>query len=37
MQTSMEKKTIDCLHFIDGQYVPSDNGKTFVNINPVTA
>lgn len=36
MQTSAEKKTMDCLHFIDGQYVPSLNGKTFVNINPAT-
>lgn len=29
-------KAIDCLHFIDGQYVPSRNGKTFANINPAT-
>lgn len=36
MQTSMEKKAIDCQHFIDGQYVPSGNGKTYVNINPAT-
>jgi len=32
----MTIKPIDCLHFIDGQYVPSLNGKTFDNINPAT-
>lgn len=29
-------KAIDCLHFIDGKYVPSNNGKTFDNVNPAT-
>lgn len=29
-------KTRDSLHFIDGQYLPSFNGKTFDNINPAT-
>ncbi|WP_256761953.1 aldehyde dehydrogenase [Cohnella sp. WQ 127256] len=28
--------TMDCLHFIDGQFVPSLNGTTFDNINPAT-
>lgn len=36
MPTSVEKKTMDCLHWIDGKYVESANGKTFVNINPAT-
>ncbi|SFJ43873.1 aldehyde dehydrogenase [Thermoflavimicrobium dichotomicum] len=36
MQMSVEKKTMNCLHFIDGQYVESASGKTFVNINPAT-
>lgn len=26
----------DCLHFIDGKFVPSANGRTFLNINPAT-
>jgi aminomuconate-semialdehyde/2-hydroxymuconate-6-semialdehyde dehydrogenase len=29
-------KPIDCMHFINGQYIPSLNGKTFLNINPAT-
>lgn len=29
-------KPIDCLHFIDGKFVPSFDGKTFDNINPAT-
>jgi len=29
-------KAMDCLHFIDGKFVPSLNGKTFDNINPAT-
>jgi len=29
-------KPIDCLHFINGEYVPSTNGKVFQNINPAT-
>jgi aminomuconate-semialdehyde/2-hydroxymuconate-6-semialdehyde dehydrogenase len=29
-------KPIDSLHFIDGKYVPSLDGKTFENINPAT-
>ncbi|ERI10436.1 aldehyde dehydrogenase [Aneurinibacillus aneurinilyticus] len=32
----IKTKPIDCLHFIDGKYVPSKNGKTFTNINPAT-
>ncbi|MEK4799353.1 aldehyde dehydrogenase [Thermoactinomyces sp. FSL K6-2592] len=36
MQMSIEKRMMDCLHFIDGQYMESSNGKTFVNINPAT-
>ncbi|MBP1156907.1 MULTISPECIES: aldehyde dehydrogenase [unclassified Paenibacillus] len=31
-----QTKAIDCMHFIDGKYVPSLNGKTFDNINPAT-
>jgi aminomuconate-semialdehyde/2-hydroxymuconate-6-semialdehyde dehydrogenase len=27
---------MDCLHFIDGKFVPSLNGETFDNINPAT-
>lgn len=34
MQTTTQ--TMDCLHFIDGQFVPSLNGKSFDNINPAT-
>jgi aminomuconate-semialdehyde/2-hydroxymuconate-6-semialdehyde dehydrogenase len=29
-------KAIDCLHFINGQFVPSVNGRVFPNINPAT-
>jgi len=29
-------KPINCLHFINGKYLPSFNGKTFNNINPAT-
>ncbi|KIL35824.1 betaine-aldehyde dehydrogenase [Cohnella kolymensis] len=29
-------KGFDCLHFIDGKFVPSKNGKVFDNINPAT-
>ena len=29
-------KAFDCLHFIDGQFVESQNKKTFNNVNPVT-
>ncbi|WP_110929270.1 aldehyde dehydrogenase [Bacillus massiliglaciei] len=37
-QTVLEKtvKAFDCKHFINGQYLPSDNGKSFNNINPAT-
>ena len=37
-QTIVEKtvKAFDCLHFIDGKFVPSLDGKTFNNVNPVT-
>jgi aminomuconate-semialdehyde/2-hydroxymuconate-6-semialdehyde dehydrogenase len=36
--TEKKNKTlpIDCKHFIDGQYIPSFNQKTFLNINPAT-
>jgi aminomuconate-semialdehyde/2-hydroxymuconate-6-semialdehyde dehydrogenase len=40
MQTQAEQKNkvkaIDCLHFINGQYLLSLNGRTFRNINPAT-
>lgn len=29
-------QSMDCLHFIDGKFVPSLNQKTFDNINPAT-
>ncbi|GAA4707626.1 aldehyde dehydrogenase [Brevibacillus fulvus] len=29
-------RPIDCLHFIDGRFMPSLNGKTFANMNPAT-
>ncbi|HZG84055.1 aldehyde dehydrogenase [Paenibacillus sp.] len=29
-------KVMDCLHFIDGAFVPSANGRTFDNVNPAT-
>ena len=29
-------KPINCLHFINGEYVPSTSGKVFENINPAT-
>lgn len=31
-----ETKVMDCLHFIDGRFVPSMDGRTFDNINPAT-
>lgn len=31
-----QTKAIDCMHFIDGNYIPSLNGRTFDNINPAT-
>jgi aminomuconate-semialdehyde/2-hydroxymuconate-6-semialdehyde dehydrogenase len=39
MQTTEAKtniKPIDSLHYIDGKYIPLENGKTFENINPAT-
>lgn len=38
VQEAIEKivKPFDCQHFINGQYVPSTNGKSFTNINPAT-
>src|SRR5699024_277726 len=39
MQTTEAKanvKSIDCPHYIDGEYVPLENGKTYDNINPAT-
>ncbi len=37
-QTTTEQKVtaIDCKHFINGQYIASQNGKVFENINPAT-
>ncbi len=36
VQTTVDQevKAFDCLHFINGQYVVSHNGKTFNNVNP---
>jgi len=36
MQVEAKVKAMDCLHFINGQFVPSQNNKTFNNINPAT-
>jgi len=36
MQIETRVKAINCLHFINGQYVESRNKKTFDNINPAT-
>jgi len=36
LATETKVKPIDCYHYIDGQYVPSKNGKTFENVNPAT-
>ncbi|GAB7389165.1 aldehyde dehydrogenase [Bacillaceae bacterium] len=36
MSQQLKTKAIDCLHFIDGKYMASRNGKTFQNINPAT-
>lgn len=38
VQEVIEKvvKPFDCQHFINGQYLPSNNGKSFTNINPAT-
>ena len=38
MATALEKKIkgMDCLHWVNGKYVPSISGKTFPNINPAT-
>ncbi len=36
MQIETKVKAIDCLHFINGQFVESQNKKTFQNINPAT-
>lgn len=33
---TLKTKGIDCLHFIDGKFVPSLDGKVFENINPAT-
>ncbi|MBA4493556.1 aldehyde dehydrogenase [Paenactinomyces guangxiensis] len=37
-QTTLENnvKSLNCMHFINGQYIASKNGKTFDNINPAT-
>lgn len=29
-------RSMDCKHFINGQYISSFNGRTFDNINPAT-
>lgn len=34
--TKQQVKAIDCMHFINGEYVPSINGRTFNNVNPAT-
>lgn len=31
-----QKGTFDCMHFINGQYMSSNSGKTFDNVNPAT-
>jgi len=36
MQVETKVKAMDCLHFINGRFVPSQNNKTFNNINPAT-
>lgn len=36
MQTETKKNVMDCSHFINGEYVPSTNGKTFENVDPAT-
>ncbi|MFG6150273.1 aldehyde dehydrogenase [Halobacillus sp. B23F22_1] len=35
MQTT-KTQAIDCVHYIDGGYVKSNNGKAFNNVNPAT-
>ncbi|MEW9670945.1 aldehyde dehydrogenase [Ammoniphilus sp. 3BR4] len=35
-KTANQVKPIECLHFINGQYMASNTGKTFNNINPAT-
>ncbi|WP_102271741.1 aldehyde dehydrogenase [Cytobacillus massiliigabonensis] len=36
MQTETRVRAINCRHFINGQFVDSQNQKTFENINPAT-
>lgn len=36
MKAVDKTKTLDCLHFINGQFVSSQNNKVFENINPAT-
>ncbi|WP_285886315.1 aldehyde dehydrogenase [Cytobacillus firmus] len=36
MQTKAKIKSINCQHFINGQFVESKNQRTFENINPAT-
>jgi len=36
MKIETKIKAIDCLHFINGQFVESQNKRTFQNINPAT-
>ncbi|PLS07185.1 aldehyde dehydrogenase [Neobacillus cucumis] len=36
MQVETRVRAINCLHFINGQFVESQNQKTFDNINPAT-
>lgn len=36
MQVKSKVQAIDCQHYINGQYVDSQNKKTFKNINPAT-
>jgi aminomuconate-semialdehyde/2-hydroxymuconate-6-semialdehyde dehydrogenase len=34
--TELKAKKMDCLHYINGQYMASQDGKTFENVNPAT-
>ncbi|RDW20143.1 5-carboxymethyl-2-hydroxymuconate semialdehyde dehydrogenase [Oceanobacillus arenosus] len=35
-ETMIKVSPIDCSHYINGEYVKSENGKTFENVNPAT-
>ncbi|MCD2137334.1 aldehyde dehydrogenase [Salinicoccus halitifaciens] len=36
MKTETKQSVMECLHFINGEYVKSSNAKTFENVNPAT-